>query len=118
MAMTIEIGGFPALVALIIELFVWLKADISSLCQEIHRAFDELRRDMQQEIAELRERLEKRLDGLNGSVHRARSPSTITGETRNSRVNGLLSGMPGAVCQKSHTRRFLFAADGSIVHAY
>ena len=50
-AMMIEIGGFLALAALIIGLFAWLKADISSLRRETHRAFGELRRDMRQAIS-------------------------------------------------------------------
>ena len=121
--LTIGIGGFLALAALIIGLFAWLKADISSLRREMQHEIAGLRRETQQAIAELRERLEKRLDGLDGRlravehgqakleglleglreaisglVRCARSSSTVTGETRNSRVNGLLSGMPGTVC--------------------
>ena len=80
--MMIEIGGFLALAALTIGLFAWLKADISSL-----------RREMQQEITELRERLEKRLDGLNGRFR--------TVKHGQAKLEGLLEGLREAISGRS-----------------
>ena len=74
--MTIEIGGFLALAALMIGLFAWLRTDISrlekridGLRQEMQQEIDGLRQEMQQEIGGLRQEMHQEIGGLRQEMH-------------------------------------------------
>ena len=80
--MTIEIGGFLALAALMIGLFAWLRTDISRLEKRI----DGLRQEMQQEIGALRAEMDGRLRAV---------------EHGQARLEGLLEGLREAIAGRS-----------------
>jgi len=68
--MTIEIGGFLALAALIVGLFAWLRQDINRLearmdtrFSEVETRISEVKTHMNTQSSELRERMAK-LEGL------------------------------------------------------
>ena len=62
--MTIEIGGFLALAALMIGLFAWLRTDISRL----DRRIDDLRQEMRQQIGGLRQEMRQEIGGLRQEI--------------------------------------------------
>lgn len=76
--MTIEIGGFLALAALIVGLFAWLRQDINRLearmdtmFSEVETRISEVKTHMNTQSSELRERmakLEGLLEGLRESI--------------------------------------------------
>ena len=76
--MTIEIGGFLALAALIVGLFAWLRQDINRLearmntrFSEVETRISEVKAHMNTQSSELRERmakLEGLLEGLRESI--------------------------------------------------
>ena len=76
--MTIEIGGFLALAALMIGLFAWLRTDISRLDKRID--------DLRQEIGGLRAEMDGRLRAV---------------EHGQARLEGLLEGLREAIAGRS-----------------
>lgn len=76
--MTIEIGGFLALAALIVGLFAWLRQDINRLetrmdtrFSDVETRISEVETNMNTQSSELRERmakLEGLLEGLRESI--------------------------------------------------
>ena len=76
--MTIEIGGFLALAALIVGLFAWLRQDINRLetrmdtrFSDVETRISEVETQMNTQSSELRERmakLEGLLEGLRESI--------------------------------------------------
>ena len=76
--MTIEIGGFLALAALMIGLFAWLRTDISRLDKRID--------DLRQEIGALRAEMDGRLRAV---------------EHGQARLEGLLEGLREAIAGRS-----------------
>ena len=76
--MTIEIGGFLALAALIVGLFAWLRQDINRLetrmdtrFSDVETRISEVETQMNTQASELRERmakLEGLLEGLRESI--------------------------------------------------
>lgn len=77
-AMTIEIGGFLALAALMIGLFAWLRTDISRLDKRID--------DLRQEIGGLRVEMDGRLRAV---------------EHGQAKLEGLLEGLREAIAGRS-----------------
>ena len=61
--MTIEIGGFIGLAALIVGLFAWLRQDINRLETRVDARLSEVEDRMDTQSSELRERMAK-LEGL------------------------------------------------------
>ena len=69
--MTIEIGGFIGLAALIVGLFAWLRQDINRLETRMDARLSEVETQMNTQSSELRERmakLEGLLEGLRESI--------------------------------------------------
>lgn len=69
--MTIEIGGFIGLAALIVGLFAWLRQDINRLETRMDGRLSEVKTQMNTQSSELRERmakLEGLLEGLRESI--------------------------------------------------
>ena len=69
--MTIEIGGFIGLAALIVGLFAWLRQDINRLETRMDARLSEIEANMNTQSSELRERmakLEGLLEGLRESI--------------------------------------------------
>ena len=72
--MTIELGGFLALAALMIGLFAWLRADTRRMEDRLNGRIEGVRGDikeLRQEMGELRERmahLEGLLEGLREAI--------------------------------------------------
>ena len=69
--MTIEIGGFIGLTALIVGLFAWLRQDINRLETRMDARLSEFETQMNTQSSELRERmakLEGLLEGLRESI--------------------------------------------------
>ena len=69
--MTIEIGGFIGLAALIVGLFAWLRQDINRLETRMDARLSEVEANMNTQSSELRERmakLEGLLEGLRESI--------------------------------------------------
>ena len=69
--MTIEIGGFIGLAALIVGLFAWLRQDINRLETRMDTRLSEVETHMNTQSSELRERmakLEGLLEGLRESI--------------------------------------------------
>ena len=69
--MTIEIGGFLGLAALIVSLFAWLRQDINRLEARMDARISEIETQMNTQASELRERmakLEGLLEGLRESI--------------------------------------------------
>ena len=61
--MTIEIGGFIGLAALIVGLFAWLRQDINRLETRMDARLSDVETQMNTQSSELRERMAK-LEGL------------------------------------------------------
>ena len=69
--MTIEIGGFIGLAALIVGLFAWLRQDINRLETRMDGRLSDVETQMNTQSSELRERmakLEGLLEGLRESI--------------------------------------------------
>ena len=69
--MTIEIGGFIGLAALMVELLAWLSQDINQLETRMDTRLSEVETQMNTQSSELRERmvkLEGLLEGLRESI--------------------------------------------------
>ena len=69
--MTIEIGGFIGLAALIVGLFAWLRQDINRLETRMDARLSDVETQMNTQSSELRERmakLEGLLEGLRESI--------------------------------------------------
>ena len=69
--MTIEIGGFIGLAALIVGLFAWLRQDINRFETRMNTRLSEVEANMNTQSSELRERmakLEGLLEGLRESI--------------------------------------------------
>ncbi len=67
--MTIGIGGFLALAALMIGLFAWLRTDISRMGDRLDGRIGGLRQEMQQEIGGLRQEMHQEIGGLRQEMH-------------------------------------------------
>ena len=87
--MTIEIGGFLALAALMIGLFAWLRTDISLL----DRRIDDLRQYMQQEIGGLRGEIKELRAEMDGRLRAV--------EHGQAKLEGLLEGLREAIAGRS-----------------
>ena len=61
--MTIEIGGFLGLAALIVGLFAWLRQDVNRLETRMDGRLSDVETQMNTQSSELRERMAK-LEGL------------------------------------------------------
>ena len=92
-AMTVEIGGFLALAALMIGLFAWLRTDISRLDKRI----DGLRQEMQQEIGALRQEMRQEIGALRAEMD-GRLRAVEHGQAR---LEGLLEGLREAIAGRS-----------------
>ena len=109
--MTIEIGGFLALAALMIGLFAWLRTDISrlekridGLRQEMQQEIGGLRQEMRQEIGGLRQEMHQEIGGLRAEIKELRVE--MDGRLRavehgQARLEGLLEGLREAIAGRS-----------------
>ena len=95
--MTIEIGGFLALAALMIGLFAWLRTDISRMGDRLDGRIDGLRQEMQQEIGALRQEMRQEIGALRAEMD-GRLRAVEHGQAR---LEGLLEGLREAIAGRS-----------------
>ena len=91
--MTVEIGGFLALAALMIGLFAWLRTDISRMGDRLDGRIDGLRQEMHQEIGGLRQEIKELRAEMDGRLRAV--------EHGQARLEGLLEGLREAIAGRS-----------------
>ena len=87
--MTIEIGGFIGLAALIVGLFAWLRQDINRLETRMNTRLSEVEARMEARLSEVEARMDARLSEVETNM------STQSSELRErmAKLEGLLEGL-------------------------
>ena len=91
--MTIEIGGFIGLAALIVGLFAWLRQDINRLETRMNTRLSEVEARMEARLSEVEARMDARLSEVETNM------STQSSELRErmAKLEGLLEGLREAI---------------------
>ena len=83
--MTVEIGGFIGLAALMVALFAWMRLDVKAL-----------REEMREEMRRMEERINDRIERLGGRIERLEGRLAAV-EHGQARLEGLLEGLREAI---------------------
>ena len=87
--MTIEIGGFIGLAALIVGLFAWLRQDINRLETRMNKRLSEVEARMETRLSEVEARMDARLSEVEANMNTQSSEL----RERMAKLEGLLEGL-------------------------
>jgi len=87
--MTIEIGGFIGLAALIVGLFAWLRQDINRLETRMNTRLSEVEARMETRLSEVEARMDTRLSEVEANMNTQSSEL----RERMAKLEGLLEGL-------------------------
>ncbi len=87
--MTIEIGGFIGLAALIVGLFAWLRQDINRLETRMDTRLSEVEARMETRLSEVEARMDTRLSEVEANMNTQSSEL----RERMAKLEGLLEGL-------------------------
>ena len=87
--MTIEIGGFIGLAALIVGLFAWLRQDINRLETRMNTRLSEVEARMETRLSEVETRMDTRLSEVEANMNTQSSEL----RERMAKLEGLLEGL-------------------------
>ena len=91
--MTIEIGGFIGLAALIVGLFAWLRQDINRLETRMNTRLSEVEACMETRLSEVEARMDIRLSEVEANMNTQSSEL----RERMAKLEGLLEGLREAI---------------------